>query len=91
MLNFLFILCSCNFFRYWDTRQAQPVHTQQLPERCYALTVLYPLMVVGTADRHLIIYNLQNPQVIRIIPLTKVEMSKLGRMDFIIKLFMLLL
>nr|XP_029124278.1 protein RAE1 isoform X3 [Elaeis guineensis] len=48
--------------RYWDTRQAQPVHTQQLPERCYALTVLYPLMVVGTADRHLIIYNLQSPQ-----------------------------
>ncbi|XP_072952714.1 protein RAE1-like isoform X1 [Typha angustifolia] len=48
--------------RYWDTRQAQPVHTQQLPERCYALTVRYPLMVVGTADRQIIIYNLQNPQ-----------------------------
>ncbi|KAJ4745148.1 mRNA export factor [Rhynchospora pubera] len=48
--------------RYWDTRQAQPVHVQQLPERCYALTVNYPLMVVGTADRNLIVYNLQNPQ-----------------------------
>ncbi|XP_020577103.1 LOW QUALITY PROTEIN: protein RAE1-like [Phalaenopsis equestris] len=48
--------------RYWDTRQAQPVHTQQLPERCYALTVRYPLMVVGTADRNLIVFNLQNPQ-----------------------------
>ncbi|KAJ6801737.1 protein RAE1-like [Iris pallida] len=48
--------------RYWDTRQAQPVHTQQLPDRCYALTLRYPLMVVGTADRNIIVYNLQNPQ-----------------------------
>ncbi|CAL9056635.1 unnamed protein product [Musa banksii] len=50
--------------KYWDTRQAQPVHTQQLPERCYALTVQYPLMVVGTADRQLQIFNLQNPQTV---------------------------
>ncbi|CAD6266042.1 unnamed protein product [Miscanthus lutarioriparius] len=48
--------------RYWDTRQANPVHIQQLPERCYALTVNYPLMIVGTADRHLVVFNLQNPQ-----------------------------
>ncbi|XP_061363268.1 protein RAE1-like isoform X2 [Gastrolobium bilobum] len=49
--------------KYWDTRQSNPVHTQQLPERCYAMTVRHPLMVVGTADRNLIVYNLQNPQV----------------------------
>ncbi|KAJ9561358.1 hypothetical protein OSB04_006518 [Centaurea solstitialis] len=48
--------------RYWDLRQPNPVHTQQLPERCYALTVRHPLMVVGTADRNLIVFNLQNPQ-----------------------------
>jgi len=48
--------------RYWDTRQANPVHVQQLPERCYALTVNYPLMIVGTADRNLVVFNLQNPQ-----------------------------
>ncbi|KAH9667342.1 protein RAE1 [Citrus sinensis] len=47
---------------YWDTRQPNPVHTQQLPDRCYALTVRYQLMVVGTADRNLIVFNLQNPQ-----------------------------
>ncbi|KAH9667315.1 protein RAE1 [Citrus sinensis] len=47
---------------YWDTRQPNPVHTQQLPDRCYALTVRYPLMVVGTADRNLVVFNLQNPQ-----------------------------
>ena len=40
------------------------MHIQQLPERCYALTVNYPLMIVGTADRHLVVFNLQNPQVI---------------------------
>ncbi|KAJ9687144.1 hypothetical protein PVL29_015840 [Vitis rotundifolia] len=48
--------------KYWDTRQPNPVHTQQLPDRCYALTVRHPLMVVGTADRNLIVFNLQNPQ-----------------------------
>lgn len=48
--------------RYWDTRQQNPVHTQQLPERCYSLTVRHPLMVVGTADRNLIVFNLQQPQ-----------------------------
>ncbi|RWR93052.1 protein RAE1 [Cinnamomum micranthum f. kanehirae] len=48
--------------RYWDTRQPNPVHIQQLPERCYALAVRYPLMVVGTADRNLVVFNLQNPQ-----------------------------
>ncbi|XP_044479579.1 protein RAE1-like [Mangifera indica] len=48
--------------KYWDTRQSNPVHTQQLPDRCYALTVRHPLMVVGTADRNLVVFNLQNPQ-----------------------------
>uniref|UniRef100_A0A7N0R8F9 Uncharacterized protein n=1 Tax=Kalanchoe fedtschenkoi TaxID=63787 RepID=A0A7N0R8F9_KALFE len=48
--------------KYWDLRQQTPVHTQQLPERCYAMTVRHPLMVVGTADRNLIVFNLQSPQ-----------------------------
>ncbi|GJZ59324.1 polyprotein [Tanacetum coccineum] len=45
---------------YWDLRQQTPVHTQQIPNRCYALSVKHPLMVVGTADRNLIAFNLQN-------------------------------
>lgn len=49
--------------RYWDLRQQTPVHTQQLPERCYAMSVRYPLMVVATADRNIVVYNLQSPQV----------------------------
>ncbi|XXG84376.1 hypothetical protein AAC387_Pa10g1903 [Persea americana] len=51
--------------RYWDTRQPNPVHIQQLPGPCDALTVQHPLMVVvtRTADRNLVIFNLQNPQI----------------------------
>ncbi|KAI3869122.1 hypothetical protein MKX03_013391 [Papaver bracteatum] len=48
--------------RYWDLRQQTPVHKQQLPERCYSLSVKYPLMVVGTADRNLIVFNLNKYQ-----------------------------
>ncbi|KAF3450944.1 hypothetical protein FNV43_RR07033 [Rhamnella rubrinervis] len=33
-----------------------------LPDRCYALAVRYPLMVVGTADRNLTVFNLLKPQ-----------------------------
>ncbi|RYQ87180.1 hypothetical protein Ahy_B09g094649 [Arachis hypogaea] len=53
--------------KYWDTRQSNPVHTQQLPDRCYAMSVKHPLMIVGTADRNLIVFNLQNPQVVFIL------------------------
>ena len=35
--------------------------TVQLPERCYSMDVQYPLMVVGTAERHIQIFNLTNP------------------------------
>ena len=46
--------------RYWDLRQQTPVHKHDLPERCYALSVNYPLLVVGTAERHIQIFNLQS-------------------------------
>ena len=48
-------------------RQPNPAHVQQLPERCYALTVKHPFMVAATADRNLIVFNLQNPQVLLLI------------------------
>jgi len=47
--------------KYWDTRSQAPVSVVQLPERCYTLDVAYPLLVVGTAERHILIYNLTNP------------------------------
>jgi mRNA export factor len=49
--------------KYWDMRQPQPVSTVQLPERCYSMDISYPLMVVGTADRHVLVYDLNNPTV----------------------------
>jgi hypothetical protein len=42
-------------------RTSNPVSTVQLPDRCYTLDVAYPLMVVGTAERHVQIFNLSNP------------------------------
>ncbi|KAJ3121746.1 hypothetical protein HK101_006703 [Irineochytrium annulatum] len=47
--------------RYWDLRSPTPAMTVQLPERCYTMDSAFPLLVVGTADRHIMIYNLQNP------------------------------
>lgn len=32
-----------------------------LPERCYTMDVLSPVMVVGTAERHILVYDLNNP------------------------------
>ncbi|TFL04159.1 WD40 repeat-like protein [Pterulicium gracile] len=47
--------------KYWDLRQSAPISTVTLPERCYSFDVQYPLMVVGTAERHIQIFNLNNP------------------------------
>ncbi len=39
--------------KYWDLRSPNPVHTQNLPERVYAMDVVNKLLVVGTADRNI--------------------------------------
>lgn len=49
------------YMQYWDLRTPNPVSTVTLPERCYAMDVVYPLLVVGTAERHVQIFNLTNP------------------------------
>lgn len=49
--------------KYWDTRQPNPALQVTLPERCYALSVTHPLLVVGCAERQIQIFNLANPQV----------------------------
>ncbi|EFA75172.1 WD40 repeat-containing protein [Heterostelium album PN500] len=49
--------------KYWDLRSPQPVLSVDLPERVYALDVLHPLLVVGTADRKVKVYNLSSPGV----------------------------
>ncbi|KAI9203704.1 WD40-repeat-containing domain protein [Polychytrium aggregatum] len=47
--------------KYWDARQPTPALQVSLPERCFALDVSGELMVVGTAERHILIYSLANP------------------------------
>ncbi len=49
--------------KFWDGRSPNPVHTGQLPERLYCMDVKFPLCVIGTADRHIVIYDLRKPQV----------------------------
>jgi len=48
--------------RFWNCQQPTPVATLQLPERVYSMDVKYPLLAVATAERHVLIYNLQNLQ-----------------------------
>ncbi len=50
--------------KYWDLRQQQPVSTVQLPERAYTMDSSKQLLVVGTAERHVCIIDLTNPQTI---------------------------
>ncbi|KAK9229615.1 hypothetical protein WN944_022578 [Citrus x changshan-huyou] len=43
--------CGAMCTLYWATRQPNPVRTQQLPDRCYALRLCYP-----TVWNHLPLY-----------------------------------
>ncbi|XP_077495628.1 ribonucleic acid export 1 [Amblyomma americanum] len=45
--------------KFWDTRTPTPMLTINLPERCYCADVVYPMAVVSTAARHIIIYQLE--------------------------------
>ncbi|KAH8924597.1 WD40 repeat-like protein [Atractiella rhizophila] len=50
--------------KYWDLRQSQPVATLQMPDRVYAMDVQGPLLVAGTAERHICVVDLNNPTTI---------------------------
>ena len=43
--------------KFWDGRSPNAAMTLELPERCYALDVRGNLMVVATAGRHIIAYD----------------------------------
>ncbi|KAJ3649056.1 hypothetical protein Zmor_020818 [Zophobas morio] len=44
--------------KFWDTRTPNPMLSINLPERCYCADVDYPMAVVGTAGRQIIVYQL---------------------------------
>mmetsp|Transcript_71976 Transcript_71976/g.197088 ORF Transcript_71976/g.197088 Transcript_71976/m.197088 type:complete len:342 (-) Transcript_71976:14-1039(-) len=50
--------------KYWDGKTPNPSATLQLPERAFCMDVRYPLLVVATADRKIIVVNLSNPTAI---------------------------
>eukprot|EP00438_Fugacium_kawagutii_P021680 Skav223808 [mRNA] locus=scaffold575:699059:699775:- [translate_table: standard] len=43
---------------FWSPQQPSPVLTVQLPERVFAMDVKFPLMVVGCADRQVLVFKL---------------------------------
>jgi mRNA export factor len=47
--------------KYWDGRSPTPRGVLTLPERAYAVDVKFPLMCVATADRKIVVVNLNNP------------------------------
>jgi len=49
--------------KYWDARTPNPAAVANLPERLYCADVRDNLAVIATADRKVIIYNLQQPQI----------------------------
>lgn len=49
--------------KFWDTRTPNPVGTLDMPERVYDIDVRGNLMVVATAGRHIISYNVQGQPV----------------------------
>jgi len=46
--------------KFWDMRNPNPILALTLPERSYCVDVEYPMAVVGTAGRHILIYKLEN-------------------------------
>ncbi|CAL8070579.1 unnamed protein product [Orchesella dallaii] len=46
--------------KFWDMRSPNPILALNLPERSYCVDVEYPMAVVGTAGRHIVIYKLEN-------------------------------
>lgn len=50
--------------KYWDMRSPQPVSTITLPERVYCMDSSQKLLVIGCADRHISVIDLNNPQTI---------------------------
>ncbi|KAJ2768251.1 RNA export factor gle2 [Coemansia nantahalensis] len=47
--------------KYWDLRQQSPIGTVSLPERAYAMDCINPLLVVATAERKVLIFDMANP------------------------------
>lgn len=50
--------------RYWDLRTPAPVATLACQERVYSMDIRDKLLVIGTAEKHVHIVDLENPTTI---------------------------
>ena len=62
--NFLVTASWDKTIKFWDGKSATPGATLQLPERAYATDVRGELLVCATANRKVVIVNLNNPSTI---------------------------
>ncbi|CAD7948212.1 unnamed protein product [Amoebophrya sp. A120] len=46
--------------KFWTGQSTQPAASLDLPERVYSMDLQFPLLVVGTAERKLLCYDLNN-------------------------------
>ncbi|XP_060833854.1 protein Rae1 [Rhopalosiphum padi] len=52
--------------KFWDVRSSVPMMTINLPERAYCADVDYPMAVVGTASRGIVVYKLEGkPEMVK--------------------------
>jgi mRNA export factor len=65
----LIVLCVCvslffhvHFAKFWDARSPNPAGEFTMPDRVYDMDVRGSLMVVATANRHVIIYDVSGAQ-----------------------------
>ncbi|KAL7417410.1 WD40-repeat-containing domain protein [Mrakia frigida] len=47
--------------KFWDLRSPNPIGQVHLPERCYTMDTTGDVLVVGTAERHIQLFDLRNP------------------------------
>jgi mRNA export factor len=60
--DLIFTLFRRPLLQFWDARSPTPVGEFTMPERVYDLDVRGNLMVVATANRHVLIYDVSGPQ-----------------------------
>ena len=46
--------------KFWDTKTPNPIFTIQLPERLYCADIMFPMAVLSTADKSILLYRLDN-------------------------------
>lgn len=64
--------------KYWDLRSPQPIGSVQLPERLYTMDTVGNLLVAGTADRHILLFDLNNPTTIYKVIIEAAHLIKLA-------------